>query len=197
MVKKISYIVLSIAILISGYFALARLNYWERSIRIFKLSSSAQAFEGRMEGSRGGLRDIGDARGRSGFNRQEEFRGRSDGSAFRQLPDSVRAKFGAIEGRQGMRNRNVPGSLRQQGGGRELVGRGQIESGRIDGHGRGRDGFAGGRKIYLVNVQWFLAVFASFTVIVIYFDKVCHLIWKGKLKFQKSGSASAGVRKKE
>ena len=181
MVKKISYIVLSIAILISGYFALTRLNYWERSIRIFKLSNSGQSFEGRMERGQGGFRDIGVAGGRSGFSRQEGFRGRSDGSVLRQLPDSVRAKYGAREGRQGLRNRNVSDSLRQQGGGRELTGRGQVESGRRDGQVRGRDGFIRGRKVYLANVQWFLAVFALFTVMAIYFDKAYHLIWKKKL----------------
>jgi hypothetical protein len=164
--------------LIIGYLAFTRLNYWERSIRIFKLGNSAQSFEGRMEGRRGGLRDIGDAREGSGFNRQEGFRGRPDGSEFRQLPDSVRAKFGARERRQGMRNRNVSDSLRQQGSGRELGGRGSFEAGRRDGQGRSRDGFTRGRKIYLANVQWFLAIFASFTVIVIYFDKVYHLIRK-------------------
>jgi hypothetical protein len=178
MVKKISHIVLSIAILISGYFALSRLNYWERSFRIFKLSNSGQSFEGRMERGQGRFRDIGVAGGRSGFNRQEGFRGRSDRPELRQLPDSVRAKLAAREGRQGMRNRNVPDSLRQQGGGRELSGRGQFESGMRDGHGRGRDGFTGGRKIYLANVKWFMAVFASFTVIFIYADKAWRFLRK-------------------
>jgi hypothetical protein len=182
MVKKISYIVLSIAILISGYFALTRLNYWERSIRIFKLSNSTQSFEGRMERGPGEFRDIGVAGGRSGFNRQEGFRGRTDGSELRRLPDSVRAKYVTREGRQGMRQRNVPDSLRHQGGGREISGRGQFESGRRDGEGRDRDGFNRGRKIYLANVLWFLAIFASFTVMVIYFDKVCHLIWNKRLR---------------
>ena len=171
MIKKISYIVLSVAILISGYFALTKLNYWERSIRIFKLSNSGQSSEGRMEGGRGGSREFGAAHGRSGFNSDEGFRGRSDGSELRQLPDSVRAKFGVREGRQRMRNSNISDSLRQQGGIDELSGRGHYESGRSDRQGRGRVEFAGGRQIYLANVKWFLAVFASFTIIFIYADK--------------------------
>lgn len=182
MAKKISFIGLSVAILICGYFALIRLNYWERSTRIFKLRNSGQSFYGRAERGRGGFQGTGVAEGRSGFNGQEGYRGRYEGFEIRQLPDSVRAKFEARERLQGMRSRNFPDSLRRQGGGREFSGRGQFEMGRRDGHGRGREGFSGDRKIYLANVQWFLAVFASFTVIVIFIDKAFHLIRKRKMR---------------
>ena len=154
MAKKISYIVLSIAILICGYFAFTRLNYWERSIRIFKLSNSAQSFEGRRMRGPGALRDNRATGDRGGFNRQEGFRGRSEGSEVRQLPDSIRAKFGAIDGRQGMRNRNVPDSLRRMSmvNRRDISGRGQFDSGMRGGHGRGRGELPGGKKINIRNV---------------------------------------------
>jgi hypothetical protein len=184
MAKKISYIVLSIAILISGYFALTRLNYWERSIRIFKLSNSAQSFEGRRMRGPGTFRGNGANGGREGFNKQGGFRGIPDGSEVHQLPDSTRARFGVMDGRQGIRNRNVSDSLRQRSmvNKREMGRRGQFEAGIRGGQGRGRGEFPGGKKIYLRNVLWFLAVFASFTVLAIYFEKAYYLIWKRKLK---------------
>jgi len=45
-----------------------------------------------------------------------------------------------------------------------------------------RGEFPGGKKINIRNVKWFLAVFASFTVIVIYIDKAICLIRKRKGK---------------
>jgi len=182
MVKKISYTVLSVAILISGYFALTTLNYWERSIRIFKLSNSAQSFEGRGERGRGGLRGGEGIRDRGRFNVQEGFRDGYYRSEGPRVPDSIRANFRTRNRPQGTRNRNVTDSLRQGSMryDREINGRDQFEAGMRGGEGRGRGDWVGGKKIYMRNVIWFLAVFASFTVIVIYFEKAFNLIRKRK-----------------
>jgi hypothetical protein len=125
MVKRISFIMISVAILVAGYFALNKLSYWERSVRIFSFNSD-QVFERRMGKGQGG------GEGRGQFRRNEGER--MEGVAF--------------EGR--MRG----------------------------GEGRGRGEFQGGEKINLRNVVWFLAVFASFTIISIYIDKAYCLIKK-------------------
>ena len=208
MVKKISFLVLSVAIVAVGIIAFKRLNYWERSIRIFRMGAD-QPFEGRM-GRQGGIRPgfgedrTGRFEGTGGFSRRGEFRERSDRPDFGALPDSVRARFEARrdrpmmrdrnildsvrarfeEGRdrQMFRDRNIPDSLRQRSGrpDEERLQRGSFEGGirNRDGHGRGD--FQGGKKINLRNVLWFLAVFALFTVIVIYIDKSLYLIRKKK-----------------
>jgi hypothetical protein len=105
---------------------------------------------------------------------------------MRELPDSIRARFEAGEGRQdrGMRGRNIPDSLRQQFGPRdgERMGRGLNEGGIRNGGGRGRGEFPGGKKINLRNIMWFLAVFALFTVAAICLDKIYCLIRKRNVK---------------
>lgn len=166
MVKKISFLILSVAILVIGVIAFGKLGYWDRSVRIFKFSSNTPS-EGRIDRGRAG---------REGFGRPE----------MRELPDSIRARFETREGRpgQGIRERNIPDSLRQQLRPRdgERIGRGSIEGGIRNGEDRGRGEFPGGKKINIRNVKWFLAVFAAFTVIAIYFDKVVCLIRKRKGK---------------
>lgn len=158
MVKKISYIVISVAILVTGYFAFSKLNYWERSVRIFKINNSDPSFEGRM------------GRGPGRFERP----------VMRELSDRIRARFESGGERPMMRNRNIPDSLRQQfrrtDG--EQIERRSFEGGIGRGDGRGRGEFPGGKRISLRNVVWFLAVFAAFAVISIYLDKVYCLIKK-------------------
>jgi hypothetical protein len=169
MVKKISFLVFSVAILVIGVIAFSKLGYLDRSIRIFKYSSNSP-FEGRQgRGPEG-------REGREVFARPE----------MRELPDSIRARFENREGRpgQGLRERNVPDSIRQQFGPRdgERTGRGSNDGGFRNGEGRGRGEFPGGKKINIRNVKWFLAVFAAFTVIAIYADKTVCLIRRRKGK---------------
>ena len=200
MVKKISFLLLSAAILVSGYFACRKLNYWERSVRIFTIGNSDQFFEGRTG------RDYGRFEGRRSFEERDRS-GRSESTRdgfqrpdMRNLPDSIRASFEEGGRRPGMRGRNVPDSLRirferegvrpatnegnspdslrrqnrRQDGGQ--MGRIPFERGPGNRDGRGRGEFRGGKKINLRNVLWFLAVFGAFTVIVIYLDKAYYII---------------------
>jgi hypothetical protein len=169
MVKKISYLIIASAILIAGYFAVGRLNYWERSVRIFSIKNADQRFGGR-----------GDFRGRGGFERPDRFREGSGRPVMRELPDSIRARFEAEGGRRSRSDRNIPDDLRSQSGpgrGERIEGR-SFEGGRRDRDDHGRGGFPGGKKIYLRNVIWFLAVFAAFTVITLYLDKAYCFIRK-------------------
>lgn len=168
MVKKISFTILALAILAAGIYAFTKTNYWERSIRIFSFDSNA-AFNGREGNERGGFdRRRMPAGERRDFNRPD----------FRQLPDSVRARFEAGRGRPEYNRQNIPDSLRRQSGDRNRMegGRPPFEGGFRDGGGRGRGEFPGGKRINFRNVQWFLAVFAMFTVIAIYLDKAICLI---------------------
>jgi len=135
MVKKISFSILALAILAVGIYAFTKINYWERSIRIFSYDSAA-SFNGRGGRGQGGFDGRRIPGERSDFNRPD----------FNQLPDSVRARFEA--------------------------GRGRPDAG------RGRGEFPVGNSISIRNVQWFLAVFAMFTVIAIYLDKAICLIRK-------------------
>lgn len=170
MVKKISYIIIALAILVAGYFAFAKLNYWQRSVWIFKMNNTEQGFEGR------GGRERGEFYGRPARENQQGFERRGD----RQISDSARRQFEARGGRPDMRRRNVPDSLRrQQLPGNDVGQIGTPPSDRRfrDGEGRGRDDFRGGNKIYLKNVYWFLAAFAAFTVIMIYLDRAYCLIF--------------------
>jgi hypothetical protein len=170
MVKKISYAIIAVAILITGYIGFNKLNYWERSFWIFNSSGTNQRFEGRMGRGRVGFEGRGELRGREGFARPQ----------MREIPDSVRARFEEGRRGQGMRNRNMPDSLRQQFPQNDINRSGRIpaEGAFRNGEGRGRGEFQGGKKIRLTNVWWFLAVFAAFTLIVIYIDKAYSLIRK-------------------
>ena len=177
MVKKISFLILSVAILVFGVFAFSKLSYWDRSVRIFRYSSNTP-FEGRTGRGPEAREFEGRERpgGREGFVRPE----------IRELPDSIRARFENREGGadQGLRERNIPDSLRQQFRPRngERLERGAAGVGIRNGEGRGRGEFPGGKKINIRNVKWFLAVFAAFTVIAIYIDKVVCLIRRRKIK---------------
>ena len=164
MAKKISFLILSVSILVIGVIAFSKLRYWDRSARIFSFRSDIP-FEGRMARGSGG---------REEFARFE----------MHELPDSMKVRFGAREGRPGpgMSERIIPDSLRQQLRSRngEHPERGSFKAGIRNGEGRGRGEFPGGKKINIRNVKLFLAVFASFTVNVIYIDKVICLIRKRK-----------------
>jgi hypothetical protein len=189
MVKKVIYAIIAIAVVVAGYIGVKRLNYWERSARIFSYDSS-QAIDGR-----GGRGFEGGPGGREAFEGREGFQ-RPD---FRQIPDSIRARFearGQRPPREG--NRNFPDSLRQRnfrnpqgqpfpgenGAVQNFEGRPQRREADGDFRGGGRGGERGGKQINLRNIYWFLAVFAAFTVITIYADK-CYVIIKKRLKRNK------------
>lgn len=164
MVRTISTIAISIAIIVSGYIAFQKLGYWERSSRIFKYDSTAipergmgRGF-GRFEGRGGGefQREAGSRRGEGRFGQ-----GAINDSPGRRPEEGRREAFGD----------NVPDSLRNTVRHEALF----RERGR--GEGRG-GGFHGESGIHLGSVAWFLAVFSGITVITIWFDKLASLALK-------------------
>jgi hypothetical protein len=175
MIRKISFLLLSIGIVVVGYIAFRELSYWERSVRIFKYEPDT-AFQGR--GGRG-------HEGRSNFrgvNGSERPGGRERGferPGIRELPDSIRQRLEARREGVRERGRNIPDSLRRDFAESRLERASFMREGRGgDRHGRG--GLPDGRKMNLRNVYWFLAVFSLFTVAVIYLDKAICLLKKKK-----------------
>jgi hypothetical protein len=167
MIKKISIILFVLAVLVTGYLSFRKLNYWERSVMIFKYDSSQQFNRGR------GGRGFGD------FERREGRPQRPEGV---NIPDSIRRRS---EGR-GSRdfNRSAPGrdSLRvtREGGDRVFPGRGEL-SGGLRGMDRRNGGdFRRGQAINLNMVIYYLGVFALFTLIMVYLEKGYRLIFKQK-----------------
>ena len=156
MVKKISTIILALGILVSGYFAQRKLNFWEKSIAIFKLNTEEQL------SGRGMGRDHGGFAVRENF-RQGQGRGMGEG---RVVPDSIRMRFEDRGEVRGMRGRNLPDSLLRNMENRRFPG-GRMRQG--EGFGPGESGII--KKVNLRNIQWHMAIFASLTVIVIYIDK--------------------------
>lgn len=159
--------IISVAIVAAGYIGFNRLNYWERSARIFNMTSSGQQFGDRRFSREAGFDRRGGFGERGGFERPESG----------QITDSLRRRFDGGNRRQAFGGGNLPDSLRQQGARDEGEGfeRGPFEGGGFGTRGgQGRHGFDEGNKINLRNIVWFLAVFASFTVVVIYIDKACY-----------------------
>jgi hypothetical protein len=152
MIKKISFLILSVAILVTGMIAFSKLGYWDRSVRIFSYSSNARFAE----------------RNGSGPEGREEF---GEGDRFHEGEE--RSGFGRG-------NRNVPDSIIQklEPPHKEQMGTGSFKRGLKYGESHGRGEFQGGNKVNLRNVLWFLAVFASFTVAAFYTDKGIKLIRK-------------------
>lgn len=175
MVKKISLVLIALAILVTGYLSFKRLNYWDRSVMIFKYDSSQPFNRGR------GGRGFGEFEGRAGEARPE-FREGMQRPAGVNIPDSIRQRF---EGR-GQRNLNRmrPGSdsLNVIRGERnpEFSERGGFPGGTRGQARTGGHDFRGGSNINLKTVLYFLGVFALFTLITVYIEKGYRLIFKQK-----------------
>jgi len=150
--KKISIAIVSLVIIIAGVFAFNKLHYWDRSARIFKLSSG-QSF------GRGSGHGRGDFESRNRRDRSDNSEGRTARSEFRNIPDSLR------EGRSRSFSRDRIDS-RERNFERSRQGRGNQR--------RGKD-------VQLRTVIWFLAVFSAFTVLTNYLDLVVKKV-RGKRK---------------
>ena len=187
MVRKISFIILALAILVTGFIAFRKLNYWESSLWIFKLNSG-QTTEGRTGHGQGygrGRGGFGDGRRperAEGIERRQRPAERFEGSPIRELPDSTREIFAGRGRAPGMRDRNFPDSLRRElpPDFREHSDRFPSDAGFRSRDGRERGDFRGGKKINLGNVLWYLAAFASFTLAAIYTDIFLRLFRKSK-----------------
>jgi len=195
MVRKISFTILSLAILATGIIAFRKLNYWESSVWIFKLNPTQHneggigqdIVQGQDRGQGQGkgreiLREERRAERTEDFERHQRSGERFDRPSIRELPDSIREKFAGRGKGSGIGDRNFPDSLRWEfasdpGEQSENI---PSDAGFRTRDGRGRGEFRGGKNINLKNVLWYLAVFASFTVVAIYIDKGLRLIRRGK-----------------
>jgi hypothetical protein len=177
MIKKIAYLIISVVILVTGYFAFQKLGYWDKSIAILKFNS-AQSYGGRPGR---GFEGRGEFRQNDGFRRPEGGRNGEGRQDFRNLPDSIRQRFEARRF-DGERGRNMPDSVRLSFAQNGRAGHGMDEGRLRGGEGRERGEFRGGRRIYLNNVAWFLAVFSSFTVVALFLDKLCVRLFHNILK---------------
>jgi len=174
MVKRISLTFISLVILIAGIIAFNKLHYWERSAEIFKINSRQN--EGRyFEGRRGNFE-------RSASRARVE--GEWDGSErpdFRNMPDSVRQRIFAERGFQ-----SFPDSLRQGRSGTFDRDRDSFEGRGFERGGHRGGDFHRGNSVQLGAVGGFLAVFAAFTVLTIYIEKVINMIRKRKKRIVKN-----------
>lgn len=176
MVKKIFIILFVLAILATGYLSFKKLNYWDRSVMIFKYDSSQPFNRGR------GGRDFGEFEGREGAVRPE-FREGIQRPELMNVPDSLRQRM-AGRGQRNL-NRMRPGndSLNIIRGDRNsgFSERGGFPGGArgLEGNGGGRD-FRRGNTVNLNMVLYYLGVFALFTLVTVYFEKGYRLIFKQK-----------------
>ena len=169
MVKKISYLIISLAIVVIGIIAFNRLNYWERSLQIFQFNS--EQFTGRRGfGGRPGFdRNFNRGNQREGFERPDT----------RNLPGSANQR-GFAEQRfrpqQDSINISSPGSIPGS--------RNNFSQRNFDRNGRPGGDFRQRQNVQLRNVYRFLAVFALFTAGTIYLDKIIYFIRKkNKIKY--------------
>jgi hypothetical protein len=164
MVRKISFSIISVTILVIGISAFSKLGYWERSAAIFTFSQQT-SFSGRA----------GNNHERTGELKIREERYRSDDGAKRSGSDEDLEDAPKL-------NKKIPDSLNQQVVNPEIE---QPEEGTFSGGMRKGEGHRGvdshrGMIINLGKVSLFLAVFASFAIIAIYVDRGILLIQKRK-----------------
>jgi hypothetical protein len=175
MIKKISIILFVLAILVTGYLSFRKLNYWDRSVMIFKYDSSQPFNRGR------GGRGFGEFEGREGLARPE-FREGIQRPENMNIPDSLRQRMAGRGQRNFNRMRPGNDSLNtvrrdrnpefSEGGGFPGGTRGQ--------EGRGGRDFRRGSTVNLDMVLFYLGVFALFTLITVYIEKGYRLIFKQK-----------------
>jgi hypothetical protein len=164
MARKISFLIISVIIVVVGVSAFSKLGYWERSAAIFTLNPQTP-FSGRAGDNHKRTGELNTSEGRD-LARDGIERSESD-EDFLDSPAS---------------NKNISEDLNQKASHREReqhekgTFRGDMRNGEVR---RGVDSH-GGSIINLGKVLMFLAVFALFTVIAIYTDRGIHLIKKRK-----------------
>jgi len=188
MVRKILIPLFSLTVILTGAFAFLKLNYWERSVSIFSYKTFDRNFEGRGgrgdrgsgEAERRGDRVPGEAERRGDRVPGDEGRGDRVPGDFERRGDSLPGDYTrrGAESRaefEGRRDQDRDGDF-----GERREGRSNFGPGSRDGRGHGRGDFRRGKTIRLRNVLWFLAVFASFTALAVYFDRIYLKIRKRK-----------------
>lgn len=174
MIKKLLYVLISLAVIVTGVYSFKKLDFYERSLRIFKAGNQTRFFEGRGDRGSDRFRIPPDSIMSAGrFNR----------GGGRNIPDSLARRSGRPLPPEGFRNNGRGNEFRgmQRPGGEMRQGRqqpGNEESGFVPRGNRndGRRGYFGGQKVRLANIWLFLSVFALFTVITLWTDRFVCLI---------------------
>jgi hypothetical protein len=182
MVKKISILILVAVVLATGYLSLRKLNYWNRSVMVFKINSSEQSFQGR------GGRGFGEFEGRETGAGRPEFREGMQRPGRMNMPDSLRRRSDGRGQRNFNRMRSGADSLATGRPARDttFLARGDFGGRMREGDiNRGRD-FRQSKAVNLNLVIYYLAVFALFTLIMVYLEKGYRLIFKKKTKLQEN-----------
>jgi hypothetical protein len=174
MVKKTGIILFVLAILVTGYLSFKKLNYWDRSVMIFKYDSSQPFNRGR------GGRVYGEFEGRGAA--RPELREGMQRPGGMNMPDSVRQRMAG----RGQRSFNIITTsgdslnLTRAERNTEFSERGGFAGG-VRGQERngGRDSRRG-KTVNLNMVIYYLGSFALFTLMTVYFEKGYRMIFKQK-----------------
>lgn len=154
MAKRIGILIFSITIVLSGIYAFNRLHFWERSARIFQVNSEQFYNRGvtryHWDFERGERRE---RKENVGSKNRDDFQNENreiqiDGNQISDVSDSLNLAENSRTGRRTFNERDF---------------------GRGHNH---RGNFRRGSNIQLENVGWFLSVFAMFTVVTIFIDKI-------------------------
>ena len=176
MVKRILVLIFVAVVIITGYISLRKLNYWDRSVMIFKIDSSEQSFQGR------GGRGFGEFEAREAGAGRPEFREGMQRPGRMNMPDSLRRRPDGRRQQNFNRMGNPTDSLTFRRTTRDttFAARGDFGDRRRGGEmDRGRD-FRRGSTVNLNLVVYYLAVFAFFTLLVVYVEKFYRLIFRKK-----------------
>jgi hypothetical protein len=182
MVKKTGILILVAVIITTGYLSFRKLNYWNRSVMIFKINSTEQSFQGR------GGRGFGEFEGRESGAGRPEFREGMQRPGRMNLRDSLRRRSEGSGQRNFNRMGNGTDSLASARMTRDTTFAargglgGRMRVGDMNG---GRD-FRRGKTVNLNLVIYYLAVFALFTLIMVYLEKGYRLVFKKKNKLQEN-----------
>lgn len=149
MIRRVIYVLLAITVIAAGYTGFGKLDYWQRSMRVFSYGNDPFA--------RGGERNHTGFEGRRGI--PVNIR---NGNVQRLQPDGFQ-KYDSI---------GVNGSFQMSGRGFVPVDSTRRNDFQRSQRGEYSRGFHNGKKINLMNVWWYMSVFALFTVLTIYLDKI-------------------------
>jgi hypothetical protein len=168
MIRKISFLVFSVAILIMGCIGLSKVHFFGKSIRIFSVISSNQTLQDRpgkgiVRFEKSDMHAIPDRKGL-----------RSGGAGINTEQKEYKVDNGSDDHNQKQNNGVIDsagGASLEESSGNEVR--------------KERDDAHEGKKSGLSSTLWFFAIFASFTVITIYVDRIVSYSGK-KSKEQKT-----------
>jgi hypothetical protein len=168
MIRKISFLAFSVAILIMGCIGLSKVHFFGKSIRIFNVISASHTSQDQpgkeiREFEKSDVHAIPERRRSRSGEESNYTEQKEDNKENRSYDNNRKLKHGEIDSAGGASLTENSGNV--------------VKQERNDSH--------EGKKSGIGNTLWFLAIFASFTVITIYVDKTVSYI-NQKRKEQKT-----------